>query len=165
MNRLIFKRYLFLLGVFAVMIFIFMMSSETSAESSKSSQTVIEKIAQIVVPDFKNLEPSEKSRIVDTYQHLVRKTAHFSIYLLLGFMFSGFYDTVFIKSKTVLAVSLFSSALYASSDEFHQLFVAGRGPQVTDVLLDSFGAFFGIMIYMLLLITVRRIKNARRKKQ
>jgi len=27
------------------------------------------------------------------------------------------------------------------SDEVHQHFVAGRGPQVMDVLIDSFGAF------------------------
>jgi VanZ family protein len=32
----------------------------------------------------------------------------------------------------------------ASSDEFHQLFVYGRGASVKDVLIDSSGAFVGI---------------------
>ncbi|MFP5109854.1 VanZ family protein [Neobacillus sp. C211] len=37
--------------------------------------------------------------------------------------------------------------LFAVSDEFHQLFVAGRGAQVKDVFIDSAGAIVGIVIY------------------
>jgi VanZ family protein len=40
--------------------------------------------------------------------------------------------------------------LYAVSDEVHQLFVPGRGAQVTDVLIDNAGAFVGIGIYEVL---------------
>jgi len=36
---------------------------------------------------------------------------------------------------------------YAVSDEFHQYFVPGRGPRWGDVMLDSFGAALGIIIY------------------
>ncbi|PGY12090.1 VanZ family protein [Bacillus sp. AFS031507] len=37
--------------------------------------------------------------------------------------------------------------LFAVSDEFHQLFVAGRGAQVKDVFNDSAGAMMGIVIF------------------
>ncbi|WP_243096886.1 VanZ family protein [Thermohalobacter berrensis] len=37
--------------------------------------------------------------------------------------------------------------LYAISDEVHQLFVPGRDAQITDVMIDSAGAFIGIGMY------------------
>ena len=35
--------------------------------------------------------------------------------------------------------------IYAVSDEVHQAFVPGRGPALKDVLIDSAGAFTGII--------------------
>ena len=36
--------------------------------------------------------------------------------------------------------------LYGVSDEFHQSFVPGRHPAVTDVMIDSFGAMAGLIL-------------------
>ena len=36
--------------------------------------------------------------------------------------------------------------LLAAGDEYHQSFVAGRGPSVKDVGIDSFGALIGILL-------------------
>ncbi|WP_431191604.1 VanZ family protein [Peribacillus frigoritolerans] len=41
------------------------------------------------------------------------------------------------------ALAILIYALYAISDEVHQLFVIGRGPQVKDVLIDSAEAIVG----------------------
>ncbi|MEH7223204.1 VanZ family protein [Bacillus sp. JJ1566] len=46
--------------------------------------------------------------------------------------------------------------IYAISDEIHQIFVPGRGPQVADVVIDSARAIAGIAMYMLI---VRIVKN------
>ena len=35
---------------------------------------------------------------------------------------------------------------FACTDEFHQSFVAGRGPSKKDVAIDSAGALFGIIL-------------------
>ena len=35
---------------------------------------------------------------------------------------------------------------FAGLDEYHQSFVAGRGPSVKDVGIDSIGAFVGILL-------------------
>jgi len=37
--------------------------------------------------------------------------------------------------------------LYASSDEFHQSFIPGRGPAFTDVLIDTAGGLTGIILF------------------
>ena len=56
--------------------------------------------------------------------------------------------------------ALLAAAVYAASDEIHQAFVPGRGPAVTDVLLDSAGALCGILIVCLIVRAV-----CQRKKQ
>ena len=48
------------------------------------------------------------------------------------------------RKRAVIAIVL--TALYASTDEFHQLFVPGRSGQVRDVLIDSCGAAIGVLI-------------------
>ncbi|MDI9499253.1 MAG: VanZ family protein [Acetivibrionales bacterium] len=48
-------------------------------------------------------------------------------------------------SKSFLLVMLIS-VLYADSCEIHQLFVLGRGCQVTDVVIDSAGVLAGLGI-------------------
>jgi len=48
---------------------------------------------------------------------------------------------------------------YAFSDEFHQLFVSGRGPQLSDVWIDSAGAGVGILGYYVMMGLVNRISR------
>lgn len=73
---------------------------------------------------------------------LVRKAAHFSEYAILG-MLSVLCAREYKLSRPFV-VGFIWSACYACSDEFHQLFVAGRSAQIRDVLIDSSGALFGI---------------------
>ena len=42
--------------------------------------------------------------------------------------------------------------IYAMSDEFHQYFIPGRAALVTDVMIDSIGGLFGMMIIWFLFI-------------
>ena len=82
----------------------------------------------------------------DTLSFIVRKCAHMTEYAILAFLL---YKT-FIHKQNPLIKSFIFTALYACSDEFHQLFVSGRSGQFSDVLLDTFGASVGIGIYYLL---------------
>ena len=47
------------------------------------------------------------------------------------------------------------ATLYAATDEFHQLFVPARAGMVTDVLVDSAGAFVGAALAWLVLRALR----------
>ncbi len=57
-----------------------------------------------------------------------------------------------------MAIATVICALYASSDEFHQSFIANRDGRFGDVLIDSIGAMIGITITMLILLIIR-MKN------
>jgi VanZ family protein len=63
-------------------------------------------------------------------------------------------------SLMLLAMAFGLSALYALSDETHQLFVAGRAFQLSDLALDLGGAVIGVVAYAFLLIFWRRKKRS-----
>jgi len=49
--------------------------------------------------------------------------------------------------KTLQGIALWSiagSALYALTDEFHQLFITGRSSELHDVGIDTLGASLGV---------------------
>ncbi len=125
------------------------MSSKTAGDSNKISGSLLERILAVMVKDFGSFSEEAREALVTQYQLLIRKTAHFMVYAALGFFASGFWAT-FSKIKKLL-IPIFAVGyvfLYAVSDELHQLFVAGRSGQVTDVLLDTAGGFFGALIFI-----------------
>jgi VanZ family protein len=81
---------------------------------------------------------------------LMRKSAHFIAYLVLGFLVSHAMKN---EDSTATAwkrrgTSLLLCVAYAISDEFHQVFVPGRGPLLKDVLIDGSGAALGVLLYV-----------------
>lgn len=79
--------------------------------------------------------------------HLLRKSAHFFVYLVFGGLVVNGLRAGGITGKKGLATALGICVLYAVFDEIHQLFVPGRGGQLSDVVLDSIGAIAGIGIF------------------
>jgi len=71
---------------------------------------------------------------------VARKIAHLVEFALLMFLFYKVLRLSFKEtfSQAVL-IGIACSVLYAMSDEFHQLFVAGRFGTFRDVIIDSFG--------------------------
>lgn len=79
--------------------------------------------------------------------HYIRKSAHFISYMVLSIILMNIFrvkDQPLFKS---MVMSLVLSFIFACTDEFHQLFVDGRGGQIRDVVLDTSGASFGIIMY------------------
>ena len=86
----------------------------------------------------------------------IRKLGHFSEYAILGFFAFAYFSSIFqigkekIQFKTTLFTSFLFCFSYAVSDEFHQTFVIGRDGNFIDVLIDSGGVLFGIIISIIL---------------
>lgn len=134
---------------------IFMFSSSGSVKSNDTSGKVIS--SAISVKDkvtSKETKPETKKKIVKKLNYSVRKSAHVFEYFVLGVLALNVFDAFNVKRKVLFAIIL--CILYASSDEFHQLFT-GRTASVTDVLLDSAASIVGI--YLLNFIFSRRKKG------
>ena len=61
---------------------------------------------------------------------------------------------------------------FAAGDEYHQSFVAGRGPSKKDVMIDSIGVFFGILFVRIICWTflapfrvAKRIEERARRRE
>lgn len=119
-------------------------------ESNKLSGSVLENILTVVVKEFSSLPSENKVSMVMQYQLLIRKSAHFLVFAALGFSAVGFFAT-FPKIKRLFSalLALVYVALYAISDEVHQLFVLGRTGRVSDVVIDTAGGIFGIIVFFL----------------
>ncbi|WP_066372477.1 VanZ family protein [Neobacillus fumarioli] len=121
---------------------IFSLSAETSAQSDSLSMGITKKIVKLL----EKVTGQTKVNIED-FNHIIRKCAHFSIYLVLGLLVMNAVRNTELPIRSKLILTILICIVYAASDEFHQIFVSGRGPQITDVLIDSCGACLGTGIY------------------
>jgi len=113
------------------MITIFIMSSFSSTESSDQSGFIVNIIANIL-----------NTNNVDLLSLIIRKTAHFTEYFILGILVHNMIHNY--NKKTYLSIII--CIIYAICDEIHQLFVPGRSGQMLDVLIDVLGSLLGIYI-------------------
>ena len=143
------------------MLFIFTMSSFGSDSSNAQSSQVIQILHQ-VFPSLSHTSGLDASALT----FIVRKTAHFTEYAILGVLFYLFYRQTLPQKNglQLFVLAILSSFLYACTDEIHQLFVPGRSGQFTDVLVDTLGASFGCLI-LVFSNYLRRVSQARRHSQ
>lgn len=72
------------------------------------------------------------------------KTLHVIEYSILGFLTLGCF-----KNRNLLPILIFAiliSSLYGISDEIHQHFVPGREFSILDIVANSIGSLFGVLI-------------------
>ncbi len=127
MNKNILKhiiRYILMLMIIIVCSTIFKFSSDGARASSKRSRAVSKGIIYTFL-DGRNMSEEEMEEKVQVIEKGVRKLAHFSIYLLLGILLMLCCGTYKIENAVRFDISVMLAFLYASSDEFHQLFCAG----------------------------------------
>jgi len=109
-------------------------SFSTNTFSSEHTEPVIVSILHTLLPHAP--EPT-----LLTMHDFIRKCAHFANYFIFGLLL---FRAIRMPERgwrwrwAVLAVMI--AALYASSDEIHQIFVPSRGASIWDALLDTSAA-------------------------
>lgn len=148
---------------------------QMSAQAGPVSNDLSAGITEIIVETIEIVAPQADISVQDLH-HFVRKYAHFISYLVLGLLMVNSLTLSWLYAKKrgtaqwyarwpnwrIWLVALGFCILYAISDEIHQLFVPGRGCQVTDMLIDSGGSAIGIGIYAVVTIIVNRKNKSRR---
>lgn len=125
-----------------LMALIFFLSHQPASESNNLSQGISERMAETIERVLPN-----KNIDIRSFNHLIRKAAHFFAYLLLGVLVTNALDKTRIISHKSLIWALIICIIYAASDEIHQIFIPGRAGQIKDVALDSAGSMVGIFGY------------------
>jgi VanZ family protein len=127
------------------MIFIFLGSTNLLSSSHTS---------RFLGPFLRWLNPSISEAQLREAQYFIRKCGHVSEYAVLSVLVwnarrvaSGHERRTFWQcAKFALLVSAF----YAGTDELHQAFVPSRESSVMDVVIDTCGAGFGLLLLWLI---------------
>ena len=132
------------------MIVIFSFSSADANKSTGTSDKVITTMIEIKDKITNNETPNnEKEIIIKNSSFYIRKLAHITEYLILGFLM---FNLLKQYSVTNIYYAIGLSILYSCTDEFHQLFISGRSGSIRDILIDSIGILIGTYLYKLLFI-------------
>jgi VanZ family protein len=107
--------------------------------------------SRIIAPIVRWLFPDISPEALDLVVLLVRKCAHLTEYAVLALLFWRAMRRPVKRdprpwSEALAGRAILFVALYAASDEFHQLFVATRDASLRDVAIDTFGAALGIFM-------------------
>jgi len=145
---------------------IFCFSAQDATASTAVSDGVLHKIAEICTAWI----PADAAEI-DSENHasmafLIRKIAHFTLYFILGIFSAATMFSFTAKHHRSLSAGWFTAwsfcIFYASTDEFHQLFVPGRTGRFLDIGIDSLGA---LLSSLLLLFFVQRSVHRNQKPE
>ena len=141
---------LVILGCFVI----FKFSELSGLKSTKQSRGLTYNILKGL--DGNKLSEKELEKLTKKVNPIVRKVAHFSIYMILAIFTYMFIENLNIKSKSererlrknIIYTCIFC-IIYAIFDEIHQIYVPGRTGKPIDVIIDSLGACMGITIILL----------------
>ena len=127
------------------MIVIFMFSNQNAVSSQKTSDIVTEQIintAEVITKQ--EITPNKKKNIINDTRFFIRKTAHFTLYFILGILVYLLINEYNISKKII--VSIIICLLYSISDEIHQIFSYERTARLLDILIDTLGSITGIIL-------------------
>lgn len=144
------KKIISFIALILWMIVIFSFSSADANKSTSTSDKVITTMIEIKdkITNNETLN-NEKEIIVKNSSFYIRKIAHITEYLILGFLT---FNLLKQYSVTNIYYAIGLSILYSCTDEFHQLFISGRSGSIRDILIDSIGILIGTYLYKLLFI-------------
>jgi VanZ family protein len=142
------KRYIIVITVLLLFTagFIFVMSSRDAVVSTADSLPFDRVLAEYLVPGFQDLTPEEQDVVSMQFDETIRHVAHVSEYLVLGFLLGALIHLLGGR----LWIALVLGVAYAASDEVHQVFVEGRGCQMSDLCFDTAGVMAGVFLVWLI---------------
>lgn len=134
-----------------MMYVIFSFSSQDGTASGNLSYQVSEFIVETVNEALElGWTDGEEEYYIQKIHYPVRKMAHMAEYFLLAVSVSF---PLYVYGVRGIWLPLLAGAIcvgFACLDEYHQSFVAGRGPSKKDVAIDSIGAAAGVILMQIL---------------
>ena len=138
---------------------IFGFSQQGSGQSSGLSMVVSKKIAAFLQRFLLYGRGCDTYKLAETIHPYVRKAAHMTEYAILFMLLYMAYGA-FLGFCRRISVSVWTAAVWAALDEFHQTFIPGRHGCFQDVCVDLTGAL--AVITVLLFVSGRKEKKLRK---
>ena len=137
------RKRIFLVLTLVWMMFIFYLSHQPATVSASQSGGFMNMLTKL--PIIGGL--LDELMKLSFAEFLIRKSAHMFLYFVLAILIYMSISKGNSYRYYILAFVL--SAMYACSDEIHQLFIVGRSGEIRDVLVDSTGALIGLLLILI----------------
>ena len=157
-SKLIAIRSILITLTLAVCVIIFSLSADNADQSNAKSDPISDSLIVRILENF-SLSEEQIEFVLEKTVVLIRKTAHFAEYALLGFLLAATCTSFYKDTRHTFIISQICGSAYAVSDEIHQYFVPGRSCQIKDMLIDSCGVMFGIGILILIVYLYKKVKK------
>lgn len=141
---------LFWIAAIAWAMVLFVFSGQNANESGQLSRRVTEIVFRIF--------PNIPLRFEDLH-FLIRKTAHFCIFALEGFLLGGAMILSFNPHWLGGLLAAAGCSAMAALNEYHQSFFEGRSCELRDMIIDSAGSVTGVIVITLVLWIIHRIRR------
>jgi VanZ family protein len=107
-----------------------------------------EHTSRFIGPFLLWFNPDISVETIAQFQFCVRKAAHLTEYAILALLLcrAVFRETNLLGARSTLLGVWIACVFVAAGDEFRQSFVESRGASPWDVMIDSGGAIFGLLI-------------------
>jgi VanZ family protein len=165
MKKFNYHKLIRLLLIIAWMGFIFALSAQHAEESTKLSNSFMDSIFRVLIPGFSSLSEADQDLKLAMMAGVVRKTAHFMIYAILGFLIRAYFSLTDYKNLAKNLVPVAIAFIYATTDEIHQALVPGRSCEIRDIFIDTIGAALGILIFILMKKIVSKLAQKKGIKE
>lgn len=134
-----------------MMYLIYSFSAQDGSTSGNLSYQVSEIIVEAADEAFElHLSSDQINHYIDRIHYPVRKLAHMTEYFLLAVSVAF---PLYVYGVRGLWLPILAGSIcvgFAALDEYHQSFVAGRGPSKRDVAIDSIGIAFGVILVQII---------------
>lgn len=153
----------FLLGILLSLLYvvIFSLSDQDAEESANLSMEITERCVDAVMEmSGKEADVTLRQKLVAEYEKFVRKIAHFSEYAGSGILIYLILSVWYVRDRKRIAVNMLWVFVSAVFDEIHQYFIPGRFSSPLDVLIDTMGGAFGVLMVCFALWAAKKIQQS-----
>ncbi|MCR4942911.1 MAG: VanZ family protein [Clostridium sp.] len=130
-----------------------------SPESSNNSNVSLKSLSSDTLVG--SIKSSIKTKDKTALNVELRKIGHALEFLVLAVLLCNVFFTFGFQGSRAIIYILFIVLFYAVTDEFHQIYVVGRGSSVRDVLIDFFGGILGLIGYYVTYYSVKKIRKTK----
>ncbi|OCZ49459.1 VanZ family protein [Dehalobacter sp. TeCB1] len=164
MKSSIWKRVIWTIGLFILLVLLVVVSWKLSSQTGTQSNQLSMRIADQMIDrldkyfDLNRLDTFWKV----TFNQLLRKAAHFMEYTVIGSVMCIMLNVAFKRALPAAAVSVIISPLFGFIDEYHQRFAPERTPRLLDIYIDTAGVLTGVIlitVFFLVLNYIRKLKG------
>lgn len=119
----------------------FSLSGQTADDSLSMSDHILVKLNLVTLDEVEAYTVHYR-----IYSNTLREVFHFIMYGVASFCIFGYIYLRIGKLRYTWILTLVICIAYAFFDEFHQELVDGRGYELFDLYMDSFGVVFGSFV-------------------